>query len=84
MAAAWLNDPERRKGAGTLSHVILDLAERYAIAVAARDAVERQRVRGEIVGFAYRVENPADAQVTRLLLSRERTLRVDRLVRRRR
>jgi hypothetical protein len=57
-AAAWLANPLRGNSCGTLQDVLLGYAKRFA---SARSAAERDGVRGEIVGFSYRLECPEHA-----------------------
>ncbi len=59
-AAEWFSHPHRGdpKRGGTLQYVMLDLAERMRNA---QSDEEIKRTKGEIVGFCYRVECPADA-----------------------
>lgn len=59
-ADEWLSNPHRGdpKRGGTLQYVMLDLAERM---LNAQTEEEITRTRGEIVGFCYRVECPADS-----------------------
>lgn len=59
-ADEWLANPHRGdpKRGGTLQTVMLDLAERMRNA---ETEEEIERTRGEIVGFCYRVECPADS-----------------------
>lgn len=60
VAEEWLSNPRRTNPqyGGTLQYVILDMAERMRNA---QNKEEIERIRGEIVGFCYRVECPADA-----------------------
>lgn len=57
-ADAWLSNPLRGnpKHGGTLQTVVLDLAERMRHAQGEEEIL---RIRGEIVGFCYRIECPA-------------------------
>jgi hypothetical protein len=59
-ASNWLANPQRGdpQAGGTLQHVMLALAERMRTADTAEEV---ERIRGEIVGFCYRVECPQDA-----------------------
>lgn len=59
-ADEWLSNPHRGdpKRGGTLQTVMLDLADRMRNA---ETEEEIERTRGEIVGFCYRVECPADS-----------------------
>lgn len=59
-ADEWLSNPHRGnpKHGGTLQAVMLDLAERMRNA---QTEEEVERTRGEIVGFCYLVECPADS-----------------------
>jgi hypothetical protein len=59
-ASNWLANPHRGnpQAGGTLQHVMLELAERMRNADTAEEV---ERIRGEIVGFCYRVECPEDA-----------------------
>ncbi len=60
LAKQWLENPKRCNPStgGTLQYVILDLAQRYKEAVSEE---EISLIRGEIVGFSYRIECPADS-----------------------
>jgi len=59
-AAAWIANPKRGNPdcGGTLQDILLEYARRFA---RARSAVERACVRGQIVGFSYRLECPEHA-----------------------
>lgn len=59
-ADEWLSNPHRgdSKYGGTLQHVLLELAGRMSNA---QTEEEIERTRGEIVGFSYRIECPADS-----------------------
>jgi hypothetical protein len=56
----WLANPKicNPGSGGTLQHVILDLAKRFKDAKSQSDV---DGIRGEIVGFCYAPECPADA-----------------------
>jgi hypothetical protein len=56
-AAAWMENQKRGNPVhgGTLQSILLDYARRFA---GARGTVQRDRVRGEIVGFSMSLECP--------------------------
>lgn len=66
-AGRWLADPKRGNPnvAGTLQHILVDMAERYAAAVLSNSETARSAIRGEIVGFSYYLECPGDAEELR-------------------
>jgi hypothetical protein len=57
-AEAWIANPKRGSYGGTLQDILLEYAKRFA---RARSAAERESVRGQIVGFSYRLECPEHA-----------------------
>lgn len=70
-AEAWLSNPQRGnpKHGGTLQNVVLELAERMRNA---QGEQEIERARGEIVGFCYRVECPADSIACAEIMDKQR------------
>lgn len=73
-ALGWLADPRRGDPlfAGTLQQHVLVLAGNLAVA---SNLIERENVRGEIVGFCYAIECPSDA--TELQAAARRRPQVD-------
>jgi hypothetical protein len=72
-AEAWIANPNRSnpRYGGTLQHILLDYAQRFANAI---NEVERAQVKGEIVGFSYRVECPAHALELQAIASARRNV----------
>lgn len=83
-AEAWLVDSHRGnpQAGGTLRYVLLAMAERYALAICRGDKAEAERARGEIIGFAYRLECPEDANELKRFADHRRKERVEKVLRR--
>lgn len=73
-ALNWLANPKRGNPAvgGTLQYQILELAERFS---AATNQDDRDRAKGEIVGFSYAIECPASAAACREAAMRRQALK---------